>query len=44
MQKSKGENNERSNNVRLVTNFLGHSFQVRIGENRDYEQHFQISQ
>lgn len=37
MQKRKGKNNEKGDNVRLVTSFLGHSSQVRIRENRDYE-------
>lgn len=44
MRKGKGENNERGDNVRLVTSSLGHNSQVRIGENRDYEQNLQIGQ
>lgn len=44
VQKSKEENNKRDDNVRLVTSFSGYSSQVRIGENRDYKQNFQIGQ
>lgn len=44
MQKGKRENKERGDNVRLMTSFPGHNSQVRIGENGDYEQYFQISQ
>lgn len=40
MQKSKRENNERSNNIKLVTSFSKYNSQIRLRKNRDYEQYF----
>lgn len=42
VQKGKEENDKRNDNIRLVTSFSRHSSQVRVGENRDFEQHFLV--